>query len=266
MVSFCVVSPFRLNENLLDTSLIITLLTTAGVFVFAVLYSNAGQGGSTGYAAMILLFGTSPAVLKPTALALNILVAIVVTIRSYRSGRFRWNIFWPFAVASFPVAFLVAYTKVKPFTYLWVLALVLVYAAVRLFFGLGMTNEKKTRPVPIWISIPAGAAIGLLAGFAGVGGGIFLTPLLLLMRWAKTREAIGVAGPLVLINSIIVFTLSEPERPLLVANMVYWAPAAFIGAWIGSEADMRMIPVGAISKAMALVIIAAALKLMSSII
>jgi len=106
----------------------------------------------------------------------------------------------------------------------------------------------------------------LISGIAGIGGGIFLSPLLLLTRWAKTQEAIGVAGPFVLINSIIIYSFTNWETPFLIPNMVYWAPAAFIGAWIGSEVDMRVVPLGPISKVLSLMVVAAGLKLLSSII
>lgn len=250
----------------MDTALIITLLTTAGVFVFAIVYSNAGNGGSTGYAAILLLFGMSIGALRPTALALNILVAIVAAIRSYRSGFFRWRLFWPLALGSFPLAFLAAYIGVKRFTYMVVLALVMVYSAVRLFISLGMANEKKTRAFPVWAAVAAGAVIGLVSGVAGIGGGILLVPVLLLPSFAKTNEAVGVAGPFVLINSIIIFAFTNWETPLLIDNMVYWAPAALIGAWIGSEVDMRIVPLAPLSKALALLVMAAALKLISTII
>ncbi len=258
--------PYVFQRNSLDTAIIIKILTTAGVFVFAIVYSNAGNGGSTGYAATLLLFSVSVGVYKPTALALNILVALVGSMRSFRSGFFRWRLFWPLALGSFPLAFLVTYVGVKRFTYFAVLALVMLYSAVRLFFSLGMENEKKTRAFPIWVAVPAGAAIGLVSGVAAIGGGIFLTPTLLLARFAKTNEAIGVAGPFVLINSIIVYSLGQWETPFLVPNMIYWAPAAFIGAWVGSEMDMRVVPLAPLSKALSLLVVAAALKLISTII
>jgi hypothetical protein len=248
----------------LDTALFITILTTAGVFVFAIVYSNAGNGGSTGYAATLLLFGMSAGALRPTILALNILVAIVATIRSYRSGFFRLSLFWPLALGSFPIALLVGYVRVRLVIYLGTLALVMLYSAVRLFFGFGTQNEKKTRAMPLWLGIPAGGAIGLVAAAAGIGGGILLSPLLLLTRWAKTQEAIGVAGPIVLVNSIILYSFTNWEIPFVFANMVYWAPAAFIGAWIGSEVDMRVVPLAPISKALSLLVLAGGLKLLSA--
>jgi uncharacterized protein len=259
-------NPVVLPAKSLDTALIITILTTAAVFVFATLYSNAGNGGSTGYAATLLLFGMSIGALRPTALALNILVAIVAAIRSYRSGFFRWQLFWPLAVGSFPVAFLTAYVGVKRFTYMAVLAAVMLYAAVRLFFNLGMASEKKPRAFPIWIAVPTGAAVGLVSGVAGIGGGILLTPMLLLAPFARTNDAVGVAGPFVLINSIIIFAFTNWETPLLINNMAYWAPAALIGAWVGTEMDMRFIPMAPLSKLLSLLVLAGALKLISSII
>jgi uncharacterized membrane protein YfcA len=213
--------------------------------------------------AVLVLSGMSPLVLKPLILSLTVLVALVVVVRSYLSGILVWRLSWRFALGSIPAAFFAASTKLKPSSYLLVLGLVLVFVTIRLFFGIGVVNEAKTRAVPIWLAIPAGAAIGLVAGIVGIGGGIFLSPLLLLMRWAKTEEAVGAAAPFVLVNSIIVFALSQPTRPLLFTNMLYWTPAAFIGAWIGTELDMRVFPAEHLGKAVAILLGLAALKVMS---
>ena len=250
----------------MDPNFILTLLTAAGIFFIAFLSSMGGQGGATGYLAIMVLFGMPAILFRPTALALAIVVALISTIRSFRSGFFRWRTFWPFALASMPAVLLAAIVNLRPVFYLMLLFLVLLYGALRSFLGFGMMNEKKTTLVPVRLALPVGAGIGLIAGFAGVGGGIFLSPLLLRMNWAKTKEAFAVAAPFALLNSIIAFSLSNPIMPLMVPDLVYWVPAALIGAWIGTEVQISPVLLVQFNRILSIILVAAALRLIPAII
>lgn len=165
-----------------------------------------------------------------------------------------------------PTVLLAASMNLRPLFYLTLLALVLLYGALRSFLGFGMMNEKKTTVVPIRFALPVGAGIGLLAGFSGVGGGIFLSPLLLRMRWAKTKEAFAVAAPFALVNSIIAFSLSNPIMPLMPADLIYWIPAVLIGAWIGNEVEISRGLLVQLKRILSFILVAAALKLIPAII
>lgn len=250
----------------MDPTFPLTLLTAAGIFFVALLSSIGGQGGATGYLAIMVLYGMPAIIFRPTALALAIVVALISTIRSFRSGLFRWRTFWPLALASTPAVLLAASMNLRPVFYLTLLALVLLYGALRSFLGFGMMNEKKTTVVPLRFALALGAGIGLLAGFAGVGGGIFLSPLLLRMRWAKTKEAFAVAAPFALVNSIIGFSLSNPIMPLMPADLVYWIPAALIGAWIGNEVEVSPGLLVQLNRILSIILVAAALRLIPAII
>src|SRR5437762_290506 len=209
------------------------------IFVVALLYSTVGHAGASGYIAAMALFSTAPAAMKPTALALNILVAAVGTVRFYRAGYFSWRTFWPFAVASIPASFIGGWLILPVAVYKAIVGIVLLYSAVRLFFSARRTDDQKVRPAPIWAALLLGAAIGLLSGLTGVGGGIFLSPLLLLMHWEKTKETSGVSVTFILVNSIAGMLGHVSAISFIPADIIYWAPPALIGGWIGSELGTR---------------------------
>ena len=227
----------------------------------ALLNASIGHGGAPAYLAILTLYGMPSVYLRPLVLALNILVGFIITGRAFRSGNFRWHLFWPFAAGSIPAVFIGANFTVRPLFFRGAVAFVLVCCAVRLFFGIGFINERKTNALKIWVALPAGALIGFVSGFVGLGGAVFLSPLLLLMNWATTEETIAAVAPLVLVNSIIAFAFSMPLLSLAVPDMIYWAPAALIGGWIGSEMDLRAaFPFAELNKAVALVMVIAALR------
>jgi len=252
-------------------TLIVTLLIAALIFIVAVLYSTVGHAGASGYLAAMALFGIAPAVMKPTALTLNIIVAAVGTFRFIRAGFFSWRTFWPFAAASIPAAFVGGWLTLPASVYKAIVGIVLLYSAVRIFFSAKTADERETRSVPIGGALVWGAAIGLLSGLTGVGGGIFLSPLLLLMRWAKTKETSGVSVTFILVNSIAgllghglvahVAAVSTLPRAAFV-----WAPAALVGGFIGTELGTRRLPIAGIRRWLSLVLVIAGLKLLSEVI
>ncbi len=247
----------------MDTGLIIVLLLAVLIFIVALLYSTVGHAGASGYIAAMALFGMAPVVMKPTALTLNIIVALIGSIRFYRAGFFSWRTFWPFAVTSIPAAYIGGGLTLPVPVYKSVVGIVLFYSAVRLFWSAGFADSKKPSLVPIWVALIVGAAIGLLSGLTGVGGGIFLSPVLLLMHWAKTKETSGVSAAFILVNSIAGLLGQYPAIANLPDSLVYWAPAALIGGWIGSELGTRVLPVSNIRKWLSVVLVLAGLKLIS---
>jgi uncharacterized membrane protein YfcA len=214
------------------------------------------------------LFGVAPAVMKPTALTLNIIVAIVGTIRFYRAGFFSWRIFWPFAIASIPAAFVGGWLTLPASIYKAIVGLVLLYSAVRIFFSAKRADQKETHLPPIAPALIWGAAIGLLSGLTGVGGGIFLSPLLLVMGWAKTKETSGVSVTFILVNSIAgiighgLFAHVNAVATLPRAALA-WGPAALIGGLIGTELGTKRLPVAGIRRWLSIVLLIAGAKLLS---
>ena len=150
----------------------------------AALYASVGHGGASSYLAVMGLFSFAPAVMKPTALALNILVAAVATLKFYRAGLFKWQLFWPFAIASIPAAFFGGAMMLPARWYKILVGVVLLYAAVWMFRSSLRPLSKESHQPPLWAAIASGAAIGFLSGLTGVGGGIFLSPLLLYTGWS----------------------------------------------------------------------------------
>lgn len=250
----------------MDAATIFALLIAALILIVALLYSTVGHAGASGYLAVMALFGMSPIVMKPTALMLNIIVAVVGTLRFYRAGFFSWRTFWPFAVASIPASFVGGSLSLPVPIYKSIVGVVLLYSAVRLFFSARSADARKTTLVPVWIALLLGAAIGLVSGLTGVGGGIFLSPVLLIMGWEKTKETSGVSAAFILVNSVAGLLGHISALAYVPADITFWAPAALIGGWIGTELGTRLLPVTGIRRWLSAVLAVAGLKLGSEVI
>ena len=238
-----------------------TLIVAALFFLGAALYSSVGHGGASSYLAVMGLFSFAPAVMKPTALALNILVAVVATWKFFRAGLFSWQLFWPFAVVSVPAAFLGGATSLPARGYKIVVGLVLLYAAVWMFRSAKRVSAVTARRPPIAAALAAGLAIGFLSGLTGVGGGIFLSPLLLYMGWAETRATSGIAAPFILVNSIAGLVGQLAVVPQLPREIIYWGVAVVIGGWIGATYGSRHAPAPLLRRLLAVVLVVAGVKL-----
>jgi len=240
--------------------IILSLLILAA----AALYSSVGHAGASGYLAALALFGLAPATMKPTALCLNVLVAFIATFRFWRAGCFHWPLFWPFAVASIPLAFVGGAITLPTTIYKQIVGLTLLYAAVRLFLFTRAKAEAAaatTRDAPLAPSMLSGGLIGLLSGLTGVGGGIFLSPLLLLLGWADTRRTAGVSAAFILVNSIagLLGNLTNPQ--MLPPALPYFALAAVIGGLVGSEFGARRLASVTIRRLLAVVLVVAGVKM-----
>jgi uncharacterized membrane protein YfcA len=229
------------------------------IAVVAFLYSSVGHAGASGYIAVMTLFGLSAATIRPVALILNILVATIGSFQFWRAGHFSWRIFWPFALFAIPGAFLGGYVHPPIFILRLLIGLVLLFSAARLFLQTG-DPDRVTVP-PLAASIPLGAGIGLLSGLTGTGGGIFLTPLLLLSHWARTKQAAAVSALFIFVNSIAGLSgyfISNHNVPLLAFPL---ALAAVVGGVIGSYLGSRRLPAKALLRLLAIVLVIAGLKL-----
>ncbi len=244
----------------MTATLIIAL--AALIFVVALLYSTVGHAGASGYLAAMALFSISPLVMKPTALVLNILVAIIGTVRFYRAGFFSWRTLWPFVITSIPASFIGGGLRLPESAYKSIVGLVLVYSAIRLFFSAARGDDQPVSRVPIVVALLVGAALGFLSGLTGVGGGIFLSPVLLLMHWARTKETSGVAVAFILVNSISGLLGHVSSLALVPREIIYFAPAAIVGGWIGTLLGTRVLPVGGIRRWLSVVLALAGAKLL----
>ena len=238
---------------------------TGLIFVAALLYSSVGHAGASGYLAAMALFGLAPAVMKPGALALNILVALIATGKFASAGRFSWAVFWPFAVLSVPCAFLGGLVQLPTTIYKPIVGGVLLFAAVRLFLHEREIESLQVKLPRLPVMLATGAVIGFLSGLTGVGGGIFLSPLLLLLGWAETRQTAGVSAAFILVNSVAGMTGLLIKGTSFPPGILYWAAAAVAGGWIGSHLGSRRFGGATLRRLLAVVLIVAGLKLLAGV-
>jgi uncharacterized membrane protein YfcA len=230
-----------------------------GIVITAFLYSSVGHAGASGYIAVMTIFGLSPSVIKPAALTLNILVAAITTWQFWRAGHFSWKLFWPFAILSIPTAFLGGYINLPTHIFKIVVGLVLLYSAAR--FMLEKKGEVDPREPSKPLAIAVGGGLGLLSGLTGTGGGIFLTPLMIFLRWARTKTASAVSALFILVNSIsgLLGNISSTRQLPLFALPL--AIAAVTGGIVGSYLGSRHFAPEFIKKLLAVVLTIAGIKL-----
>jgi hypothetical protein len=241
----------------------LTVITLALLFfVAAVLYASVGHAGASGYLAIMSLFGMAPAEMRPTALVLNIIVATIATVKFYRAGNFSWRVFLPFAIGSVPFAFIGGGLALPVQIYKPFVGLVLLYSAIRL---LQSTRAKNTaaeyKPVPVWVGVNVGIAIGLLSGLTGVGGGIFLSPLIVLMNWADARHTAGISGAFILVNSIAGLLGHRSSVDNLPASLPLLAVSVVVGGYLGAEYGSKRFSIATIKRLLAVVLVIGGLKL-----
>ena len=205
-------------------------------FCIALLYSTVGHAGASGYLATMALLSFPPVVMKPTALVLNIIVALVTTIRFAKAGYFSWRLFWPFALASVPMAYVGGGMHVDTTIYKILVGIALVFAAFHLVLRSKVAAddlERATYP-GIGASLAVGGGLGFLSGLTGVGGGIFLSPVLIILHWAGLRRTAAVAAAFILLNSISGLAGYLHKGGAFPEHMPIWSIAVVAGGYIGS--------------------------------
>jgi uncharacterized membrane protein YfcA len=246
----------------LDATLVAAL--AAGMLVAAFAYASVGHGGASAYIAAMALAGIAPADMRPIALTLNILVSAIATYKFAHAGYFRWRLFWPFAAVSVPLAFIGGAISLPGHAYKILVGVVLIYAAWQLWRSAKAGDEmREVREPPITLAMVVGAVLGLLAGLTGVGGGIFLSPLLLIAGWAGTKQTSAVAAPFILVNSIAGlaagFTMKSATLP---AQVWILAVAVLAGGWLGAEYGSRRFTNPLIRRMLAVVLAVAGAKML----
>jgi hypothetical protein len=219
----------------------VVALLAAGMLLAAFGYAAVGHGGASAYIAAMALAGVAPQEMRPVALLLNVLVSSLATWKFYRAGHFRWRLFWPFAVVSIPLAYVGGAITLPGQAYKILVGVVLLYAAWQLWrSGRAGEEMRELREPPLAWAMAIGAVMGLLAGLTGVGGGIFLSPLLLMLGWAGTKQTSAVAAPFILVNSIAGLAAGMIAQSAgLPAYVWILAPAVVIGGWLGAEYGSR---------------------------
>ncbi len=241
-----------------------TLPLSALIFLAATIYTSVGHAGASGYIAAMALFGVAPAVMKPTALCLNILVAAFATWRLYTAGWVNARALWPFLIGSVPLAFAGGAIQLPGSLYKVVVGLVLLFAAVRLMVDPRKTTTTANAPEPgppLMAAIAIGAGIGLLAGLTGTGGGIFLSPVLLFAGWAGARQSAGMTAPFILINSIAGLAGNYLSLSAVSVEIPIYAAAALAGAVIGTQMAIHWFSPATLQRVLAVGLVVAAGKL-----
>jgi uncharacterized membrane protein YfcA len=240
------------------------LLVLAGAMLLAsFVYASVGHGGASAYIAAMALAGIAPVEMRPIALTLNVLVSSLATWKFWRAGHFRWRLFWPFAAVSIPFAYLGGAITLPGQVYKVVVGIVLVYAGWQLWRSFRSGDEMRAvRDPAIPLAMAIGAAMGLLAGLTGVGGGIFLSPLVLMLGWAGTKQTSAVAAPFILVNSLaglaagfVAGTAVLPQATWVLAAVVV------VGGWLGAEYGSRRFANPVVRRVLAVVLGVAGAKM-----
>ncbi len=235
-------------------------------FIAALLYSSVGHAGASGYLAAMALMAMSPEVMKPTALMLNIVVASIASTQFYRAGAFSWRLFWPLAMSSIPCAYLGGSITLPDMIYKPIIGGILIYSAFRSLYLAQYQADYILKPVKIPILLLAGATLGFFSGLSGVGGGIFLSPLLLLCQWQTVRVISGISALFILVNSTagLLGFISKQSITALPADLPWWIIAVIIAGYIGSEYGSKRLKSAAIERLLAIVLVVAGLKMLLS--
>ena len=232
---------------------------TACIAIVAFLYSSVGHAGASGYIAVMTMFSMAPSAIKPTALVLNIVVACIGAWQFWRAGHFSWSFFWPFAILSIPFAFIGGYLNLPTHIFKILVGIVLLLSAVKFFI------DPKEKPNPRAPSKPissgVGAGLGLLAGLTGTGGGIFLTPLVILMGWARTKTASAVSALFILVNSVSGLAGNLSATKYFPAFAWSFVASALVCGTAGSYLGSRKFSPMIIKRLLAVVLTIAGLKL-----
>jgi uncharacterized membrane protein YfcA len=215
------------------------VLLCLAIAAAAALYASVGHGGASAYIALMALAGLAPEEVRPAALVLNILVAGLGAWRFVRAGRFDWRVFWPFAAAAIPAAFLAGRVDVPEHIYRPLLAAALAAAAARYLIWPQLDAIKSSAPPPALVALPAGASLGALAGLTGIGGGVYLSPLLVFAGWADPQRATGIAACFIVVNSAAGLAGRASSLAALPDYLPWMAGAAIVGALIGTSWSLK---------------------------
>lgn len=243
----------------MSTELIVTLALLMGVA--AALYSTVGHGGASAYLAIMALAGVAPETMRPTALALNLIAAGIACWRYMRAGQVNWRLVALFAVSAAPAAYVAGSIHLPSDIYKPLVGVMLWLAAIRLFWNPAATASRQPSPPNIYVAIPTGVALGFLAGLTGTGGGIFLSPLIILFGWEDTRRTSGVAAAFILINSLAGLAGNVASVGHLPSELPYLAGAVTVGALIGSQLGTRIFDKRRLLQSLGLVLLIAGAKL-----
>ena len=227
----------------------------------AFLYASVGHGGASGYLALMALFGVATEVMKPTALLLNLFVSLTSFIQFYRGKHFNWRLFLPFALASVPAAYVGGLITVDSEVYKKILGILLIIPIGRFLFFSNIKVEE-IRKSNILLSVILGAAIGFLSGLIGIGGGIILSPILLLLKWADMKQTAAISALFIFVNSASGLAGQLSKGIHFNSDMYAYVAVAFIGGLCGAYFGSIKFNQNILKYLLSLVLVVAAYKLL----
>jgi len=244
-------------------------LLALGFFAVAIFYSSIGHGGASGYLMLLAFLPFSHLQISSTALLLNILVSAVAFYAFYKKGFFSLKLVLPFVLASIPAAFLGGLISITPELYSILLGLALLFLAFRLLFELrppvsaDSQSDKQSRPSPL-VALSIGGVIGLLSGIIGIGGGIILSPIILIMKWADTKQTAALSAFFILLNSVAGLSARLVHGSfglILSQELAIYVVFAFLGALVGSHLGVNIFSKTVFKRVLVIVVVFAAVKL-----
>ena len=242
------------------------LLISIAVLAMATLYSTVGHGGGSGYLAVLAIAAIAPEQMRPTALLLNVAVSSIATWKFIATGTLRKELFFPLISASIPAAFLGGYIEISSQVYKPIVGVVLLCAAIRLFVPI-KGNEETKKPV-LLIVLMVGIIIGFFSGIIGVGGGIFLSPFILLLGWSTAKQTAAISAPFILVNSISGLGGIALDHGELPVNFEFIAPlviAVVIGGFVGASFGSKKIGHQGLRTVLGVVLLIASMKMFLAI-
>jgi len=229
----------------------------------AIAYATVGQGGATGYIAVMALAGFTPDLIRPTALILNVLVSAIGTAQFARAGLLDWRTFYPYALLGVPCSVLGGATHLPAYIYQPVVGVLLLLAAWRIARSARhAVVDEDTDPPPLMLSTMAGAIVGFVAGITGIGGGILLAPLILARGWAGARKTVAISAAFNLLNTAAALAGLWVSASAFVAPPSLWLLAVICGGSLGSWLSVRGLPTWAVRYALAVLLLVAGVRML----
>jgi len=231
------------------------------LFIVAFLYAAVGHGGASGYLALMALFGMAPEFMKPTALLLNLFVSLSAFVLFYKEGHFKWKIFLPFALASIPFSFLGGMISLDASIYKKILGILLLIPIIRLIAFPNKDNDDLKEST-VFLSLLIGACIGFLSGLIGIGGGIILSPVLLLLAWTNQKQTAAISALFIFVNSMSGLAGQLTKGIEFQSGMVAFVGVAFVGGSLGAWFGARRFNQNILKYLLAIVLLMASIKLL----
>lgn len=237
-----------------------TIIFLILLFIVALLFSSVGHGGASGYLALMGLFHFTPDVMRPSALVLNVLVSLIAAWQYSGTDKLNQRLFFWLILSSIPAAFIGATISIDTILYKKILGLIVIFQAINLLFLFKIQPVGISKP-PVPLIVISGSAIGLLSGLVGIGGGILLSPLLLLIGWATIRQTAYISALFIFLNSLAGIAGLLHGGTDFSSVLYLWIGIAAIGGFIGARLGSRVLSISVLRKVLGVVLIIAGIKL-----